>query len=88
MSDQQIAGNRQLMQYKAAIGTIMNLSSKYLNTWSLGIERPIELPGSKMQHRLDPKTSKQLLQAKNKLRSKFDDEEIDRLLSMLFDSKK
>jgi len=39
----------------------MNLSSKYLNTWALGVERPIELPGSKMQHRLDPKTSKQLL---------------------------
>ena len=83
MSDEQIGGNTQLMQYRTAIGTIMNLSSKYLKSWSLGIERPIELGGSDMPYKLDARTSRQLLQAKNKLRSRFTDDEIDHLLAMI-----
>jgi len=37
MDDDDIRDNKQLMQYKESIGYIMNMSSKYSNSWSLGI---------------------------------------------------
>lgn len=77
MRDQDIAGNQQLMQYKQSVGYIMNMSSKYINSWSLGIQRPVQLGGDKMQYKPSNKFAKKLNEIRNKLKKDWDSEDVE-----------
>lgn len=76
MADEEINGNKQLMQYKESVGYIMNMSSKYLDSWALGLQRPVQLGGDKMQYRPTNKLAKKLVQIRKRLQRDWDPDDV------------